>query len=184
MRGVKGVYRPMPEDYRIWAAVECDAQIRRRYEAGNSTAARWRKQSGIPRPHQHRTPVNYRPVPDTFAQMAATMPRSMLAIHFNCGVTTVQRWANETGVVLRKGRPAGKRGFNVVTIDTRTDSEASRAQSFLQRFYPVWRCDELGRFDPKGTHFRCDGITRTQDEMIERAVRKGWQRDDWRRIAA
>lgn len=192
---LKGVTRSAPKDFHVWAPVETSAQLCKRYRSSDLTVARWRRETGIAAPkYSHvaagKPPNGNKPrvIPDGFAKAAQTMTRSQLAKHFGAGETTIKRWAKEAGVKLPTGRPraASKNGWGhskVVVIDTRDNSLASRAQSFLQRFYPVWRCNEDGTFNPAGSHYRCDGITRTADEMIERARRKGFDENRWRLAA-
>lgn len=129
--------------------------------------------------------VGEQPPPPDFAARAAVLTRLELMAHYDRGADVITRWCRQAGVKpYRPPLPRYRRERRVVSvIDTRDDSEASRAQSYLQRFYPVWRCNPDGTFNPKGSHFRCDGITRTTEEMIERAKRKGWNPDEWRQAA-
>lgn len=185
--------RPVPIDFREVAPGKPLRWLATHYRTRIQAVCRWFDEAGIPRPNTR--PANRKECPPDFHLYAPHETNPELMVRFNLSQDLVARFRRQTGCVaphfakgasrrspIRFKRAAEKR--LAVVMDNRDDSEASRAQSYLQRFYPVWRCKEDGTFDPKGSHFRCDGITRTQEEMIERAVRKGWQRDDWRRIAA
>lgn len=178
---------PVPADFAAWAPKETSAELCLRYSVADGTVARWRREAGIPTPYMTGE-RRLKPIPADFADKVRELGRNQAMHHYGVSGDLMGRWLRESGLAVSRRAPirfkrAAEKRLAVV-CDNRDGSEASRAQSWLQRFYPVWRCDELGRFDPKGSHFRCDGITRTQDEMIERAVRKGWQRDDWRSLAA
>lgn len=175
-------FMPVPDGFAALAGTMSNGALSRHFGVSDHTAARWRREVGLPL----RFVPQLKPVPPGFEAMATRLPRTQLAKHFSCSVDTIVRWAEETGTTLIQGYRGHNRSYgarNVSVIDTRNDSLASRAQTYLQRFYPVWRCDEQGRFDPKGSHFRCDGVTRTTEEMIERARRKGFDENEWRRAA-
>jgi hypothetical protein len=53
----------------------------------------------------------------------------------------------------------------------------------LRRICAVYRCTETGRADPKGKFWRFGNAVLTPDELIARAERKGWDPEEWRRVA-
>ena len=178
----------VPSDFATYAPLMSNGALGFRYGVSDHTAARWRDECGIaPYIEAARKGVILKRLPDDFADVARTMSRKRLRMHYGVGSEIIRRWCFEAGVnppkpTQRFYRRQVERG-TVVAIDTRDGSEASRAQSWLQRYYPVWRCTPEGTFDPKGSHYRCDGIVRTQAEMIERAKRKGFNPDEWRQAA-
>jgi hypothetical protein len=184
--------RPMPADFPQVAPGKSIRWLARHYSARNEVIMRFFEESGALRLYQ--VPSVRKPVPDDFAEFAPIESSRELTVRYETSSDTVARWRREKGIPAphfvhteetkpkRHYRRAVEQRLSIV-MDNRDGSEASRAQSWLQRFYPVWRCDPEGTFNPKGTHFRCDGIIRTSDEMIERAKRKGFDQDEWRRAA-
>lgn len=69
-------------------------------------------------------------------------------------------------------------------IRGRCQGHADMAAQHLQRFAPVFRCTAEGDADPKGSHFRYGNSVLTEAEMIERAERKGFDPDGWKRLSA
>ena len=174
--------RRVPDDFAKWAPIESNNALRKRYRTNAGPIVRWREETGIPAPSPAPT---RRPVPEGFQGMAATMTRHQLALHFGCGDETVKRWARETGTALRNGRPRG--GFGALksyALDARDSSTHSRAQSHLQRYGPVYRCDQRGQASPKGAFFYVWGAILNPDEMLSRAKRKGFDEREWARVAA
>lgn len=70
---------------------------------------------------------------------------------------------------------------NWVNRDT---SLAGQAADYLRRFGPVVRCDDRGRYNENGTHWRRNFSVLTADEIIERAEANGFDSRAWARLAA
>ena len=177
---------PMPEDFPTMALTKSDAEIGRELGVSGHVPARWRRKLGLPASN-FTGAGQEKPIPEDFERLCATMTRKEIAEHCGVSLHTVSRWVKTSGCVPVKGVPGPRytRGkyrnpLKLYTMDTRRDCRASRAQSFLQRYVPVWRCSETGQFDPKGSHFRVDGIIRTEEEMIARAERKGFGAEEAR----
>lgn len=69
-------------------------------------------------------------------------------------------------------------------IRGRCQGQADMAAQFLQRFAPVFRADADGSANPKGESWRYGSAILTEAELFERAERKGFDPDGWRRLAA
>lgn len=69
-------------------------------------------------------------------------------------------------------------------IRGRVQGQADMAAQHLQKFAPVFRCDERGEANPKGEFWRYGNTILTESEMLERAERKGWDANAWKRLAA
>lgn len=61
---------------------------------------------------------------------------------------------------------------------------APQAVDFLRRFASVYRCDEAGAPDSGGSHYRYGNMVKSPKEFVELARRKGWQHDEWKKLAA
>lgn len=149
------------------------------------------------------------PMPADFAEVAPTMLVKELRAHYNAGWRLIARWMAETGAVPKKAppnippiestrhmltvrRPSGKRviafkqnAYLTGKIDRphRDDSRAGQAADYLRRFGPVVRCDSTGMYSDRGTHWRRGSVVLGPDEVIERAMRNGWNPDAWRQVA-
>lgn len=179
--------RPMPEDFHEVAKGKTINQLQAIYSCGANAVKRWREAVGIPtgapiacKRHQ---PAK-RKMPDGFALVARNMTMRGLRTHFKASAIQVNRWCDEAGVTPRKAgqwRQPGPRPLP----DHRDNSRAGLAAQYLQRFGPVVRCNEDGRLNADGTHWLRGGrFILTDDEIIARAERNGWQPDAWKAIAA
>lgn len=61
---------------------------------------------------------------------------------------------------------------------------APQVVDFLRRFTSVSRCDENGVPNKDGDHYRYGTAIKTAQEIVELARRKGWQPDEWKKLAA
>lgn len=66
---------------------------------------------------------------------------------------------------------------------TNTLSQADLAANYLRRDCPIYRCDEAGKPDFTGQHYRRGSMVMTAKDLMDLARRKGWNPDAWR-IAA
>ena len=69
-------------------------------------------------------------------------------------------------------------------IRGRVQGHADLAAQHLQKYAPVFRCQADGTPTVKGSHWRYGSVVLTEAEMIARAERKGWDADEWKRLAA
>ncbi|WP_447724589.1 hypothetical protein [Sphingomonas koreensis] len=148
------------------------------------------------------------PLPDDFAEVAATRTTKEIGKHYGVGERTTKRWLALAGIVRDRGsrlsklvpgavpepvaapRKAASRAFwrkpgPRPLPDARDCSRAGKAAQFLQKYGPVTRCDADGRLDPKGTHWLRGGRFVLSDaEIMDRATRQGWRPDAWREVIA
>ena len=69
-------------------------------------------------------------------------------------------------------------------IRGRVQGHADLAAQHLQKYAPVFRCQSDGAPTVRGSHWRYGSVVLTEAEMIARAERKGWDADEWKRLAA
>lgn len=166
-----------------------NSQLADHYEVSTTTIYRWRKATGNVLRRHGRPPGNKRPIPAEFADVAPRMTNSELCARFGVQRETIAKWARIVGVRLLVIRTPSRLSGTVMsaplTNSNRDSSLAGRAADFLQRFGPVYRCDATGAPKPNGTHWRRgNSDPLTADEIIERAVAKGFDPDAWKRLAA
>lgn len=174
-----------PADFVANASAEYNEALAFRYSVGINTITRWRRETATRAP----IPSRGQPMPQGFPSVAAVMSNKHLEARYSVGAETVKRWRAECGVPLPprspKLLPFKQNAFQTAPVDRphRDDSIAGQAADFLRRLGPVIRCDRSGRYDQNGDRWRRGSTLLTADEVIERAVRNGWRRDEWRRVA-
>lgn len=151
-------------------------QAAKRFGVTPGAAAKWRKASGYTTPERedlwtdadiHRLKHLYSGT--SLDDIAATLGRS---------VSSVKSKAVKLGLRRATGHFAPDRAPQ---IRGRVTGIADMAQQHLQRFAPCFRCDEDGAANPKGKFFRF-GVVLSEDEMMERAERKGWNPHAWKEL--
>ncbi len=164
-RELGGVDRaPVPADFADRFAVSNIDQLRQYYRRGWVTINRWIKEAGLIRPVAPKKPA---------AVKAAKRPK-----------TKPVAFVRSAPEVIRF-RPARPNAYQTAALNVvvRNMSEAGRAADYLRRFGPVVRCDERGRYNENGTHWRRNSTVLTPAEIIERAERNGWQAREWSKVA-
>lgn len=123
--------------------------------------------------------------PENFAHLAPTMSLYQAQQFFERGAMVVKRWAMETGVRFRQPVSVVTRGNSGHSIrETQRDmSHVGQAAEYLRRFGFVYRCDKVGRPNPKGALWRRGSFILTDAEIVERAERQGWDPHAWKRVA-
>ena len=135
--------------------------------------------------------------PSGFATDAPNMSRRELSEKYSVGGKTVARWLEEEGVrtkpvVRSKIVEAARRARSRPTVRFRAGADrplrdityAGQAADYLRRFGPVIRCDDRGRFNLKGDHWRRGSTILRPDDVVERARRNGWRPEAWAEISA
>lgn len=143
-----------------------------------ATACKWRQKLGYIAPREDLwSDDDIRRLKSLYSghsaqHIAATLGRT---------VSAVKSMAIKLGLRRSTGHFAPDRAPQ---IRGRCQGHADMAAQHLQRFAPVFRCTADGDADPKGSHFRYGNSVLTEAEMIERAERKGFDPDGWKRLAA
>lgn len=102
------------------------------------------------------------------------------AKHYHASLATVTRWRRELELTpqarMKKGiGQSRQRGFIARPLITvRDTSIAGQAVDYLRRYGSVYRCDQFGKPDPRGSHWKRNFTILTDDEIIARARRLGW----------
>lgn len=157
------------------------SQLMTHYCVGEQRIKSWAKRAGI----QIKMNLNSRrrAMPDDFADMAPTMPKNGLMKHYRADITTIRRWIEESGVDAMvytppPPPPRQARGFvfggharNQITRDLRQVTMYDEAADVLRHHFVVFRCDERGRADQKGEHWRLGNTLLTPDDLLQRADR-------------
>ncbi len=185
-----GDIRHIPADFaERWQTNSLEA-LAEHYGRGITTVRLWASRLGLSRPRgAHLSASTANSMPSNFAQMQSGYTIQQLMAHYRVGRDIIRRWMKEAGIQrdrfqqpLRLIKP---NAYATSPVDRphRDSSRAGMAADFLRRFGPVARCDERGRFDPTGTHWRRGSTVLDAAEVIDRAERNGWQPDAWKRVA-
>lgn len=181
--------RSMPEDFPKYAH-ETDKQLMQRFKMGRRLIKRFRKECGV----EPRKSGARHEAPEGFAGAAPEMTIAEIMTHWQCSERMAYRWCRDNGVTARKIRVANSTKPRLVaTRSTKHFSpqnkphldmtRAGRAAEYLRRYGPVVRCNVGGRYDPNGDHWRRGSAILNAQEVIERAIRNGWDEHGWRRVA-
>lgn len=187
--------RPVPEDFAEHAHDSYKAN-QERFRAGYHTMRRWYAETGIPVPFGQGQRQRKHP-PADYATTTIGISRRQVAKTHGVSEDTAERWDRELGIVrprhLPGRKPATKPVRRVSVVSTFMTapvdrphmdmSYAGRAAEYLRKYGPVIRCDERGRFDIAGTHWRRGSTLLDAAQIIDRAVRNGFDADAWKRVA-
>ena len=94
-------HRAAPADFAEMARRFNQNELTAHYKAGWLTVARWIEQTGIQPLKARKVPVNRKPLPADFAQLAPTMFHYELKRHYQAKCDTIKRWLKETGTTPR-----------------------------------------------------------------------------------
>jgi hypothetical protein len=179
----------------------------RHYGASDRTIKRWRDETGIRLYDRDRDPVITRVVaqmPRDFPARAPHFSDRELGRQYGHGSKVIRRWREEAGIArtnvppTRSRRPGGTNHHRIKLVPGQVSLPAFRnmtpalpggreqdaAQHLRKHFPAVFRCDEAGRYDPKGSGWLVGAKVLTPAEMIAKAELKGWRADAWRELAA
>jgi hypothetical protein len=147
-------------------------------------------------------------IPEDFAERWKVAGTATMAIHYKRSQKTICAWARKSGLIRPKGMkvkvrekapPAPKQrpvataanralGHSVTRIVTPSRGYGDEAANFLQSNrgggWVVFRSDENGRQDITGKFWRVGRVVCTDAELVERAERRGFDPNAWRRVAA
>jgi hypothetical protein len=184
----------LPPDFAHHALSISSEALAKRYGCSVETVARFRREVGVeaPRPLGNLKPRTKRPMPEGFAVFAPQMSVAEIRAKTGASSGSVRRWLDEAGVSTRAparhGVLSGRSpmGFLSRAADRghRDHTRDGEAADYLRRFGPVYRCRANGRADPKGSHW-CRGSTvLTAQDVIQRAVAKGFNPNAWQDLPA
>lgn len=189
---------PVPADFAELAANHTRHWLRLHYRVQWRTVDRWARET---RATVGKRTYNSTPPPADLAQLAPTMRKKELIAHYGTTRAIMERWLEVAGAQAKRNRrtraeveadkarrkASPKSRFvsplqpRQVALPTGEDEDAAQ---YLRRFFVgVFHCDEHGFADPKGGLWRCGNAVLTRGELIERAERKGWDAQAWRRLA-
>lgn len=195
---------PPPADFAEYAPGRGRLELRKRYRAGDLTIKRWRQECGIEAKSSIYKAIAARIVPapaDLAGRFAEIGTFLGLAQHYGRDRKTIIRWLSAAGLLPKKRAPQPKRhsaphhhrirlvpgqvvlpAFRNAIPPARAGREEDAAHH-LRRACAVYHCTETGRADPKGKFWRVGSAVLRPDELIERAYSKGWDPEQWRRVA-
>lgn len=196
--------KPVPADFAEIAPHRTRHQLCVRYQAQYLAVDRWLAETSLEPLKDDR-----RAAPPEFAELAPRYTAHRLGVMLKACHKTVRRWAQELGIEIhsnpipREPKPRKPRAPRVrerkapvlrqkywrgapKSFDHRNVdmSVEGRAADYLRHIAPVYRCDERGRFLATGKFWRTGNVLMTTDELIDRAMRKGFNPDAWKALAA
>lgn len=97
--------QPVPADFAELAGTHCNDWVRQHYGISKKILHRWRRETGVPAPQppQRRAgflfpPRGKRPIPEDFAQQAASKSQKELREHYSVSWEICRRWYKEAGI--------------------------------------------------------------------------------------
>lgn len=174
--------RPMPIDFPTLAATTNNKQLRAHYRCHHIAIQRWREECGVAAPSK---PSAMDGKPEGFHLTAPSMTLSELRVRYGKSANVIRAWLASAGVSPRRGAPGGRTHYKPApSIKHVENSLAGRAvDECLQKLGPVYRCDARGVPLADGFFWNRGGYVLTDDEVIDRACRNGWNPDAWRAVA-
>lgn len=143
--------RAVPDDFRESQKSMGYKELCTKYRCSQQTLQRWYNACDIPLGTYH---TERSTIPPDWVAVAPTMTKTLLALHYNVSVTTINKWLENTGVDPKRFIPTKKekpvvpphRGRHSALRKTPVPSvkpdEVSQAAHYIRRFYPnVFRAD-------------------------------------------
>jgi hypothetical protein len=184
--------RPMPADFAEIAPTRRVVDLAAHYGCARAAVYRWLADAAIAPPERH----DKRKVPADFRERAQSSSKAALGRHYSIHVKVIERWLRETGVRPQRGTPGRKAAPQPSRVHTFNKQAPRRAAAplagrdeeaaqYLRRRFPsVHHCTESGAADPKGKFWRVGLKVLTAEDLVAKAQARGWDPDEWRRIAA
>ena len=123
-------------------------------------------------------------VPEDFMTVICLVGSHGAAAHYRVSLTDITNWRRQMGLpfgvkavtpkVRPRFRPKGAKQ-DEIKVDMST---AGQAAAFLRRLGPVFRCNRAGKPDDAGAFWNRAGWVLSDDEIVSRAVRLGWRKDE------
>lgn len=166
---------PMPDGFAEVAAEWTSMRLESHFDLSAHVVQRFRRVLGIHVGNGRRE----RPAPPGFAEASEGSSVHALAERFGVSTTQIGRWRRRLGLVsaCRYNRPTAAMQAPVAHCDEDLAARHLRCDA------AVYRCRDDGHADPRGEYWRYGRIVLTPADMIARARRKGFDPDEWRRIA-
>jgi hypothetical protein len=180
---------PVPGDFVEYARHRSAKEICRRYGVSDPVVARWRREaygaSGVR--------VLWSAEDDAYLrQHYGTSRTADIAVALDRTLLSVRKRVKTLGLRVTRA-PAFKQHFSFTrdrkpNVSGRVQSSADMAASHIRAHdrTAVYRCDRDGHPDPKGDHWKYGygSVVLTEDDLFTKAERKGWQADEWKKLAA
>ena len=177
MTGVSGQPRPVPRDFAAVGALMTNRDLMTHYRVGQQALRRWRQETGVFGEREKKEPA-----PASFAAVAPLLSKRDLMARYGVGIMRIERWLGETQTTaLRKPQGRTRNIASPARIEVQTD--ADKAADYLRKFGPVSRCDEAGKPNLRGGHWRRGSFVLTDADIMARARRQGWNPDAWKMVA-
>lgn len=164
--------KPAPSDFvEVFARIGVIYKTAKHYRVSHTTCSRWVKELGLKAPNPH----GKKDAPDDFKEIAPTMIKQELAIHYQVSAQIINRWLIECNVEAMRYKPVFQPFFINPRVKTSTippaknDHEHHRAANYLRKFMAVSSCDEQGKYQENGSHYRIGYSIFTHQEVIDRA---------------
>lgn len=179
---------PIPDGFAAFAEHKGWREICAQYGISRSTLTIWRRETAL----AHGKRVSWSD--DDIAYLRSSyraVPTSEIAARLGRTEQSVKTRAKKLG--LQEPVAAFRQNYGFLrdrkpNVSGRVQSTADTAATFIRGFdrTPVYRCDSDGTANPKGDHWKYGHgrMVLTEDELFAKAERKGWSRDEWKRLAA
>lgn len=143
------------------------------------TVIRWRKRCGTRAGEQRLawTDQDVHTLRTNFSAKSLDQLSAML------GRTKVAIRTKAISIGLRKSSNTFTRDVRASFHGQQAKGVADMAAQHLRREAPVFRCKPDGSADPKGECWRYGNTVLSEQEMVAKAERKGWDADEWRELA-
>lgn len=159
---------PPPKDFREKYKNMSRDELQKHYNVGRKSISTWVKELGLKTKNTPPPPKNKRPVPDGFKAVSPTMTMNELCAHYGAACSTIRRWIAETGLPKRRWVNFGTPKAQPIP-PAKDDHEHHRAVNYLRKFMAVSPCDEQGKYQENGSHYRIGYSVFTHQEVIDRA---------------
>lgn len=175
--------RALPSDFAEIAPGKTNDELAEHYHCSTDLITRFRKESGVASAHSRRESPE---LPADFHLVAPTLTRKQLRERYHRADPTITRWLSEAGVQHARyvPTPPVKIAPPKPVTAPADIARALQAAAYLGRFGPVSRCNEAGRYDPRGHYWRRGSAILCASEVIARASRQGFNPDAWREVRA
>lgn len=173
--------RPVPDDYAETAKLMHRNQLMQHYDCDERMISRWARKTGVKPVPFNRPGADAKAdvIPADFADNCAKMTKSGLRQHYKSDKVLI--WIKATGLkpltpgeaakIKNAERRERERIRHIQKVKHRIDVVHEVAAKTLARDAPTYRCNERGKVDVTGMHFRHGNVILTPDELLAKAER-------------